>query len=582
MTYILRILNQARKYQHKMILAILSMLILTAAELVAPLVVRQLVAIIQKLESLGQSGWGMINQLALLALGLYILRALASFGNVFLAHQVGWGTLSDIRVQLYEHLQKLSLRYYHDRQTGQITTRMISDLAMIEELISHAIPDIITSIILFIGATSILFWLDWRLALVTLIPIPILVYLVRNYGKKVHTAYHAAQQKLAEIGAKMQDNLSGISVIQSFNREEYELERFEEKSIAHYQSTMKTIWFLATRFPLVELTGSIGMILVIWYGGKLALLGQLSIANLVAFFLYLQYFYRPILQLGRVVDTVQRAAVGGKRIYEIIDTEPDIKDTKHAQKPKLTKHDIEFHNVTFAYKPGFPVLLHASFRIEDGETVALVGSSGAGKTTIINLIPRFYDPNEGKITLSGYDLRDLSVSYLRSKIALVLQEVFLFTGTVKENIAYGNLKATEAEIIAAAKAAHAHEFILELPQQYDTVIGERGVKLSGGQKQRISIARAILKNAPILILDEATSSVDSETELLIQDALKNLTANRTSIIIAHRLSTIQHADKIIVLEDGTVAEIGTHQELLDANGIYSRLYNLQYRLSPIF
>jgi ATP-binding cassette, subfamily B, bacterial len=302
----------------------------------------------------------------------------------------------------------------------------------------------------------------------------------------------------------------------------------------------------------------------------------------VAFFLYLHYFYRPIMQLGRVVDTFQRAMTGGKRIYEIIDTEPDIMDKKHAVSPKITKHDIEFQNVTFAYKEGYPVLINSSFRIEDGETVALVGSSGAGKTTIINLIPRFYDPNEGKITLSGYDLRDLSTAYLRSKIGLVLQDVFLFTGSVKENIFYGNLKATEAEIIAAAKAAHAHEFILELPNQYDTLIGERGIKLSGGQKQRVSIARAILKNAPILILDEATSSVDSETELLIQDALKNLTENRTSIIIAHRLSTIQHANKIIVMEEGTVAEFGTHQQLMEANGIYSRLYNLQYRLSPIF
>jgi ATP-binding cassette, subfamily B, bacterial len=488
-----------------------------------------------------------------------------------------------VRKYIYEHMQRLSLRYYEDKQIGQLMSRVINDTDLFEQLIAHALPDVIVNAITFIGVTAVLINLNWKLTLLSTLPIPLVLFSLQVYAKRVRPAFRARQQELGNLNAMLNDNLSGIREIKAFTRETEEAVRIDERIDTYYRSNLRALKLMATFQPFVDFTSSIGTLIVIYFGGRLVLQGVLPVSDLVAFFLYLEMFYAPVRNLSNAWEAIQSSMAGADRVAGLMAENEEPHTVHGAVKFEgRAKGEITLRNVGFAYTPGNLVLENVCLHIPARSVVALVGPTGVGKSTLVSLIPRFYDVTCGKITLDGREIREYTLDSLRQQISIVLQDVFLFYGTVRENILFGRPDATEEEMIDAAKAANAHEFITQLPEGYDTLIGERGVKLSGGQKQRLSIARAVLKDAPILILDEATSSVDTETELLIQQALERLMKGRTTIIIAHRLSTVRSADQIVVLDDKSVREIGTHNELLKIpDGLYRRLYSIQRNLEPM-
>jgi ATP-binding cassette subfamily B protein len=489
--------------------------------------------------------------------------------------------VADVRTHIYEHLQRLSLRFYEDKQTGQLMSRVINDTDLFEQLIAHAVPDIAVNVITLIGVSAVLLSLNWRLTLLTMIPIPLLVVAMRIYARYVRPAFRERQKELGDLNALLNDNISGIREIKAFTREDEELMRISHGIDRYRRSLLKALRLMATFQPFVTFTSSIGTLIVIYFGGRLAFNQVLSVADLVAFFLYLDLFYQPVRGLSDSWEQIQSSLAGADRVADLLAEEPELQSSPGAiELAERSTGRISFQNVSFSYTEGISVLENISLEIPSRHVIALVGPTGVGKSTFVSLIPRFYDVIDGAILLDGQDVRQVNLESLRRQVSIVLQDVFLFHGTVRENILFGRPEATEAEIIEAAKIANAHSFIMALPEGYDTLIGERGIKLSGGQKQRLSIARAVLKDAPILILDEATSSVDTETELLIQQALERLMIGRTTLIIAHRLSTVRNANLIVVLEGKHIAEMGTHAELLEQNGLYYRLYNVQRQLQP--
>ena len=574
-----------RPYRVHMAVVVAATVGVTGLNLIGPWVIREVIAIINGAEGAGATlvqrlaAQGVPGQIALLTgvyAGAHILRGLCQFTVSYVAHVMAWNFVSDLRIALYHHLQKLSLRFYHDKQTGEIMSRVVNDTTHIEPLVAHNIPDLIVNTFLVAGITGILFYLNPTLALLTLIPIPLLAFVVLTFSKRMRDAFKSAQEKLADFNAILQDNISGIKEIQIFTRERHEGRRVATRSRRYTVDLLHALRIMAVYHPSVEFIGTVGTILILFFGGLAALRAELAIEDLVAFLLYLGMFYQPVMLLARMNEQVQMALAGAERVCDILAVEPDVKESKEPRVLREVRGEIEFHGVHFAYREDVPVLHDISFRIRPGESLALVGPTGVGKSTIASLIPRFYDPTRGRITLDGYDLRELSLQSLRQNISMVLQDTFLFNGTVLENILYSNPGKSEEDAIEAARIANAHEFIERLPDGYHTHIGERGVKLSGGQKQRLSIARAVLKDAPILILDEATSAVDVETEALIQEALQKLMAGRTTLIIAHRLSTIRHATNICVLEKGRIVQFGSHDELIAVDGPYRRLYARQF------
>ena len=511
--------------------------------------------------------------------GAYALSQLVQIGDNYIRHALGEKFIFDLRVRLYAYLQKMSLSFFERTSTGELMSRVTNDLSALEHFVTHGSALTAVDLIRLIGGSIILFILDWRLAALVLIPVPILAVALRHYNTRIRPVYRSVRARLGDINAKLQDNLSGIRVIQAFAREEMERQRFTTESERYYRARVKGIRYWSVFFPAIRFLGAMGSVVVLGVGAVMVVKGELSLGTLVAFLSYTTSFYEPINRLTEVDNIFQEAIAAGERFFEILDETTEVGDAPDAVALSEIQGRLVFDGVEFRYGTGDKVLHDIGFEMAPGEMVALVGPSGAGKTSIANLICRFYDPSQGQITVDGQDLRRIQLSSLRQQVAVVLQDSFLFNNSVAENLLYGKPDATREELIEAAKAANAHEFIIQLPEGYDTEIGERGVKLSGGQKQRLALARAILANPRILILDEATSSVDAEAEFLIQQALERVLKDRTSLVIAHRLSTVRNADKIIVLDKGRIVEVGRHKELLADEGLYSQLYRRQMTIA---
>ncbi len=572
------IFTYARNYWPTLVVAAVSMLLLVGVQLVVPWVIRLLVAAVTDPASVQQPE-DFIRSLALVILLVLLARAILQFLRSYMAHIAGWSVVADVRRHIYEHVQRLSLRFYEDQQVGQLMSQVVNDTELFEQFIAHAVPDVIVNLVTLAGVTVVLLSLNWQLTLLSSIPIPLVILSLAVYARFVRPAFRFRQQELGDLNAALNDNLSGIREIKAFAREGDQAVRIGKRIDNYRISLLRALRLMATFEPFVEFTLSLGTVVVIYFGGRMALAGTLPVADLVAFFLYLDLFYLPMHNLSAAWEAVQTSLAGADRVASLLEEEPELHDDPKAL-PLAGRAGgaLAFRGVRFEYLPGVPVLDGIDLDIPARSVVALVGPTGVGKSTLVSLIPRFYDVTAGEILLDGMDLRRYKMADLRRQISMVLQDVFLFYGTVRENLLFGRPDANEAQILAAAKAANAHEFITTLTDGYDTLIGERGVKLSGGQKQRLSIARALLKDAPILILDEATSSVDTETELLIQEALERLIRGRTTIVIAHRLSTVRSADNIVVLDNGVIREMGTHEQLMMLDGLYCKLYTIQGRM----
>lgn len=555
----------AKPWCGELIVTVISLLAASLLSLVTPEAIRKLTAL---LGTPGDATTALILKYCGILVGAYLLRALCRFLSMWQAHVAAWNFVGYLTSLCYDKLQSLSMRYYSDKQTGEIMSRMINDTRQLEVLIAHSLPDMATNVIVVAGVAVMIFRINPLLALYTLIPVPFILLLSRLFTTKVAPLFKINQEVLAGLNGHTQDNLSGMKEIQAFGKEGKESLGMKDYCRHYSFVNIRANFYNAMYHPAVEFITSIGTVIVMGAGGYFVMRGRMSTADIVGFFMYLSLFYSPLSALARLAEDIQVSRACGNRVLELLDTESEIKEDDDAKDIPTCSGDVRFDNVVFGYSGDSKVLDGISFDVKPGKMLALVGATGVGKTTIVSLLERFYDPQSGKITIDGHDIRHATLSSLRKNISIVLQDVFLFNGTVYENIAYGAENATEEEVYAAAKTACADEFIREMPDGYMTKIGERGVRLSGGQKQRIAIARAVLRKTPILVLDEATSAVDNETEAQIQKAIENLSGSHTLIVIAHRLTTIMKADDIIVLRDGKIAEEGTHDELMKKGGIY--------------
>ncbi|MCL1866565.1 MAG: ABC transporter ATP-binding protein/permease [Oscillospiraceae bacterium] len=578
MKILIKIYAHASKYKLHITIAAITTLLVTGVNLITPRIMQNMVKVLQTETDTAVAQQRLV-QIALILLAIFVVRAFLQFVSRYVGHYGAWHYISEMRVKVYSQLQRLSIGYYSDKQTGQLMSRVINDTANFEMLIAHAVPDMVSGIVLFVGVTIILFATNATLALFTLIPVPFILF-TRPVFRKIRRSHSRAQEYIAELNAQLQDNFSGIKEIQIFNRQDAEEERIKSQSDKHANTLVKMLLYSAVMHPIIEFATSMGNVIVVGVGGYLVLNNMgMSLDEIVGFLLYISVFYAPVGQASRLIEDMQSGIASGERVFEILDTESDVEESPHACDAGTLRGEIEFRDVDFNYgsDESETVLKSISFRIPEKKMYAVIGATGVGKTTLAALLPRFYDVTSGEILIDGINIKDMTLTSLRRNISIVLQDVFLFNGSISDNIRYADPEVSDDEVINAAKTACIHDFIESLPLGYDTVVGERGMRLSGGQKQRVSIARSLLRNSPILILDEATSAVDTETEREIRAAVQRIAGSqsKTLIVIAHRLSTVKQADCIIVLKDGMITESGTHSELMEKGGVYKNLVEIQ-------
>lgn len=567
-----RLLRFVLPYKKRLVAAVICMAFSGASNVVVPWLIKD---VIDKV--LANKDTVTLNLIVIGILVLFLFRGFFYFGERYLMSFVGQKIVNDIREKLYRHLQTLSLSYFDRRKTGNIMSNLTNDVSALQTAIAGNLISFVQEVVILAGSLVSMFALYWKLTLLTLVIVPLVVVTINFFGGRLRKAGHDVQGKMADITALLEEAISGIRIIRSFNREDFEIKRFVVQNDKNFWALMTTTKLTSMLTPFIQFFAAIAVTGIIWYGGMSVIEGKMTAGALIAFLIYAINLANPVRRISEIYGDIQKSLAAADRVFETLDTVPEVQEKKNAiALPKVQGH-IVFDHVSFAYDKDHEALTDFNLEVKPGQVVALVGPSGAGKSTVANLLPRFYDITGGKLTIDGVNIQDVTFSSLRQQIGLVPQETMLFNASVRDNILYGRLDASEEEVIAAAKAANAHEFIMALPHGYDTHVGDRGNALSGGQRQRIAIARAILKNPQILILDEATSALDTESEKIVQAALDRLMEGRTAVVIAHRLSTVRDADDIVVIDHGKIVEEGTHTELLAKNGLYASLYAVQFK-----
>ncbi len=566
-----RLLMYMKPYLGRLGLAVFCIIMASSANLYLPWIIKDMID-----KVLTGGNMGTLNLIAISIVVVFAFRGFFYYWQSYLVSYIGQRVVADVREVMFRKFQRMPMAYFDKHQTGETMSYVTNDVAAVQSALVDNLIDLVTESAILIGSIALMLYINWKMTLVTLITVPMVGYAMKIFGRKIKRSGTLIQEKMADITSLLQESISSIRIVKSFVREDYEIKRFSVENNLNFDASMKNAKLTSLLTPTVEFLAAVGVTLIVWYGGYEVIHGAMTAGSLVAFLTYAVNLANPVKRLSRIYGKIQQAMAAIDRIFSVLDMDEPVNDKPDAKTlPKVRGH-VAIDNVTFSYDGQHNALENVSFDVKPGQMIAFVGPSGAGKSTIANLIPRFYDVNDGAIKIDGVDIRDVTLKSLREQIGIVPQETLLFSTTVMENIRYGRLDATDDEVIAAAKAANADDFIKDLPQGYQTPIGERGLNLSGGQRQRMAIARAMLKNPQILILDEATSALDTESEKIVQSALDELMVGRTSFVIAHRLSTIFSADQIFVIDKGRICEHGTHHELLKLDGVYSHLYNIQF------